>query len=84
MGYRTFQVSGGVFQGWQSKLDINDYNTIEKVVSQLKMDIIMYLNKGKLIDLIEKVKILNLRSDLDTQGIFHDNKDEIIYLYDKI
>uniref|UniRef100_A0A6C0KXE1 Uncharacterized protein n=1 Tax=viral metagenome TaxID=1070528 RepID=A0A6C0KXE1_9ZZZZ len=71
MVYKTFQISGDLFWGWQSKIDIEhpDYNTIEKVISRIKMDLIQYLNKGGLVDLIEKVKAAKFHC--------HDNIDDI-------
>ena len=71
MVYKTFQISGDLFWGWQSKIDIEhpDYNTIEKVISRIKLDLIQYLNKGGLVDLIEKVKSAKFHC--------HDNIDDI-------
>jgi hypothetical protein len=79
-----FQISATLFWGWQSYVDIDEYDTIEKVVEKVKIDLKKYMKNANLEELVRKVDEMKLHSHDDTQSIFYNNgrEDQIYYLCD--
>ena len=84
MRLRTFQISATLFWGWQSVIDIEKYDTIEKIIELVKTDLKQFFKKANLEELAEKVATMNLHCHMDTQSLFYNSsrENEIIYLCD--
>jgi hypothetical protein len=82
MFLRTFQISAALFWGWQTTLDLDTYDTIEKVIAKVQSDLKQFFRNANLLELAEKVDKMQLHCHNDTQRIFIDNPTEIIYLCD--
>lgn len=76
MVYRTYQISSDIFWGWQLTIDDYDYS-IEQIITAIKADLIDYLQRGNLLNLIEKVNTMKLHCHCDIP-----DKHNIIYLCD--
>lgn len=76
MVYRTYQISSDTFWGWQMTIDDYDYN-IEEVIKMVKDDLIDYLKRGNLLNLVEKVNAMKLHCHCDIP-----DRNNIIYLCD--
>ena len=86
MRLRKFQISASLFWGWQSTLDIDEYDTIEKIVTHVKFELKQYFRQANLEDLVEKVATMNLHCHTH-DNVFEDSANfdynrEIIYLCD--
>jgi len=85
MRLRTFQISATLFWGWQSIVDIDKYDTIEKIIPIVQCDLKEFFNRANLLELAEKIDKMHLHCHMDTQSIFFNssqNTNEIIYLCD--
>ena len=82
--YRLFQISASLFWGWQSNVDIEKYDTIEKICDKVKKDLKKYLQSVNLLELAEKVDNLNIHTHGDSNLLFSKNvqSNEIFYLCD--
>ena len=80
MFIKVFQISSDLFWGWNCKLDIDTYDTLEKIILKIKNDLVKYLHNGNLLNLVDKARELNLHIH-HTDDIFSRN-NEIIYLCD--
>jgi hypothetical protein len=79
-----FQISATLFWGWQSYVNINDCDTIERVVDKVKTDLKKYLQNANLEELVKKVDEMHLHTHEDIETIFYDRSraDQIFYLCD--
>jgi len=95
MLYKTFCISTTpekLFWGWKSTIDIHEYNTIEKIIEEVKKELKDYLHRGNLDDLVKRVDSMNNLHIhcLNENLIFGNNidnsqkvyNDEIYYLCD--
>jgi hypothetical protein len=82
MFLRKFQISAALFWGWQSILDIEIYDTIEKIVAKVQSDLKQFFRNANLLELAEKVDKMQLHCHNDIQRMFIDFPNEIIYLCD--
>ena len=84
MKYRNFQISATLFWGWQSCIDIDEYNTIEAIVNKVKIDLKKYLKNANLLELVTKVDEMKLHTHEDLNKIFNNKEYEnsLFYLCD--
>jgi hypothetical protein len=86
MRLRTFQISAALFWGWRSTIDIDEYDTIEKICEKTKKDLKKHLQNINLLDLAEKVDALHIHTHEDISRIFSENVEphpnNIFYLCD--
>jgi dihydroneopterin aldolase len=86
MKLRRFQISASLFWGWQSTLDIEEYDTIEKICDKIKKDLKRHFQQTNLLELAEKVDSLHIHTHDDITRIFSDTVEpfpnDIFYLCD--
>lgn len=76
MFIKIFQISSEIFWGWRCKLDIDTYDTSEKIILRVKNELVKYLHDGNLLNMVDKARDLKLH--------IHESEDKIICRDDKI
>jgi hypothetical protein len=82
--YRLFQISATLFWGWQSKIDIEEYYTIDKVIIKIQENLKQFFKDANLEDLVKEVDNMRLHCHEDIEHMFSKNvkPNEIFYLCD--
>lgn len=84
MLYKTFIISTDkLFWGWKSIIDVDEFNTITKIIEEVKKQLKIYLQKANLADLVKKVDDMkDLHIHCSENKIFENTNNEDIYLCD--
>lgn len=56
VNYRVFQISDALFWGYSLKIDLDELDSCEEIITKIKLDLTTFLKKKNLQMLIEKVE----------------------------